>query len=420
MNRRLGYIELCALVLSSILLGYSVPNEYRMLRFAEERLLARVANSKDSREMSTAEFILKRSSSSSSSSESKDAKPNEDKLSSSEAPDATQLRGSIPHVEPVGPAHESSTITSHASNLQIAWLMSFPNSGTSYTGELIRRISKTKTGSNYARENLGADGNALPVFPDQPAGPFYVNPQAHQDYNEPSDYIFTKTHCGGYCERCGPSKYTETTYSFRNRCLASKWGATLDDGTETILRGNYPPDRVVKAVHLIRAPWDNIVSRFHLERHEKLDGMLSREYENSRQGFRDFCSNLNQQHAQEERGAVWLEKNKALDQMTADIPCRADFFRYVEWHNLAFVTARDMELETYILHYESYETRFDETVDELLGFLHLEKRGDAAAFKVGKTYKEYLTDDERARLKVAMQWMASPVLWKQLSHYFED
>jgi len=307
-----------------------------------------------------------------------------------------------------------------SNDLQIAWLMSFPNSGTSYTAKMIRDMSRTKTGSNYAMENLGDDGRSVPVFAHQPSGPFYVDPLQHREYRDPTEFVLTKTHCGGSCERCAPTRYTETTFSFRHRCLRSKWVDQQKNGTtQTVVHGNYPADRVAKAVHLIRDPFDNVVSRFHLEqeRHSGQSGGGQAGDNNPRERFRAFCETLNQKHARDERQAVWLEKNAELDELTADIPCRADFFRYVEWHNMAFVTTRDMELETYILHYNWYATRFEETVDELLDFLHLEKRGKVVPFEQGKVYDDYFTADERVRMKIAIRWMASPVLLDQLSRY---
>jgi hypothetical protein len=199
--------------------------------------------------------------------------------------------------------------------------------------------------------------------------------------------------------------------------LSGKWREIIN-GTQTIVHGHYPPDRVTKAVHLIRNPFDNVVSRFHLERRIGHNGEIGRDYESSREGFRSFCFHLNAVYARDEIQTVWM--NPELEQLTADVPCRADFFRYVEWHNLAFVTARDMNLETYVLHYDWYETRFEETVQELLDFLHLERRDEVLPFEVGKVYKDYFTDEERAKMKTAIQWMASPVLWEQLARYFEE
>lgn len=44
------------------------------------------------------------------------------------------------------------------------------------------------------------------------------------------------------------------------------------------------------------------------------------------------------------------------------VPHHAGFTRNVEWHNMTFVTTRDLAVDSYILHYEWYTTRFNETV----------------------------------------------------------
>jgi hypothetical protein len=51
--------------------------------------------------------------------------------------------------------------------------MSFPNSGTSYTAKMVRHVSLTHTASNYGHENEDVSGDSLPVYHDQPTGPFW-------------------------------------------------------------------------------------------------------------------------------------------------------------------------------------------------------------------------------------------------------
>jgi hypothetical protein len=85
----------------------------------------------------------------------------------------------------------SSLFTGKSPSLQIAWLMSFPNSGTSYTSKLIRHISETRTASNYGNENKGAKGLSLPIFPDQPAGPFWQDPYIHPEYTLPKTFVLS-------------------------------------------------------------------------------------------------------------------------------------------------------------------------------------------------------------------------------------
>ena len=90
-----------------------------------------------------------------------------------------------------------STFSSTSSILnepKIVWLMSFPNSGTSYTSQLVRDTTYTISASNYADETpLGLEGFLEPVYEDQIQGPFWIRPEETPiDYVEPSQYILTK------------------------------------------------------------------------------------------------------------------------------------------------------------------------------------------------------------------------------------
>jgi len=77
--------------------------------------------------------------------------------------------------------------------LKMAWLMSFPNSGTSFTSRLVRDATKTDSASNYADETpSGEDGLRLPVYEDQPDGPFWIKPEASPEFTEPTEYVITK------------------------------------------------------------------------------------------------------------------------------------------------------------------------------------------------------------------------------------
>jgi hypothetical protein len=85
---------------------------------------------------------------------------------------------------------------------KIVWLMSFPNSGTSYTSQLVRDTTYTVSASNYADETpSGQEGFLEPVYEDQIQGPFWIRPEDTPiDYEEPSQYILTKvrnqtSHC---------------------------------------------------------------------------------------------------------------------------------------------------------------------------------------------------------------------------------
>jgi hypothetical protein len=314
------------------------------------------------------------------------------------------------------PPHALSHLTQpDDTRLEIALLMSFPNSGTSYTIKMIRHASLTYTASNYAHENKNKTGPSLPVFHDQPNGPFWLDPEAHPEYSTPRSYALTKSHCGLRCMDCPPDRYVETTFSFRRRCFSGKRATqTALDGRQVYEAVEYEDRRVTKAVHLVRNPFDNVVSRFHLERHY---GKSATEYPSSRDGFRLYCQRMNDDLLLSETKAAFLARD--LMEVLSDVPCRSDFIRYVEWHNLAFATARDMGLDTLVLHYDEYTTNFNATVGMLLDFLKLDARAEPEPFIRGKEYQDYFTADERDAVRRAFAYLASKTTWKEMGRYFE-
>jgi Sulfotransferase domain len=217
---------------------------------------------------------------------------------------------------------------------------------------------------------------------------------------------------------CPPEKYAESTYSFRRNCFKTKWiNFNESTGTGERVFSTYEADRLTKAIHLIRDPFDNIVSRYHLER--QLPGRLAAQYSKSRDGFREYCKAIDNLHKVNEKRILFLDDD--LLEIMKIVPCHADFFRYIEWHNLAFVTTRDLELNTYVLHYDWYTTRFNETAKELLEFLELpiHKDGELTPFIEGKVYPYYTNEEKRAVAK-AFEIMSSPETWSHVRHYFDD
>ena len=374
-------------------------------------------------------------------------------------------------------------------DLEIAWLMSFPNSGTSYTIKTIRHLSQTLTASNYGHENT-ATHPSIPVFASHTTtndhhttannsvtnnnGPFWMEPMAHPEYALPRRYVLTKTHCGMRCVTCGPMKYVETTFSFRRNCASGQGVVAVEEETTPLLESvsttpqsstpdrrhsrrildltnttyttfrynrtvntihtsnghsnttikmigqmvSYSPHRVSKAIHLIRNPFDNVVSRFHLERKV---GKSAQQYPKTVQGFRDFCRALDEDRdlIRQEQKAPFLDAS--LLELLRHVPCRGDFIRYIEWHNLAFATTSDMELDTYVLHYDWYATRFEKTLQELLDFLELTAVSEPEPFLSGKFYeRDHFTLEERQAVRTAFQAMALKTAWQHIERYFPE
>lgn len=121
---------------------------------------------------------------------------------------------------------------------------------------------------------------------------------------------------------------------------------------------------------------------------------------------------------EEEVEARWLTDEVSV---MRNIPCRDDFFRYIAWHNLAFRTTDEiLHIPTFILHYEDYSERFDETVLSLLDFLELEQATEAYPFHKGHSYDDYFTAQERLDVREAVRIISSNTTWLNMQHYFTN
>ena len=114
----------------------------------------------------------------------------------------------------------SSSSSSNVNEPKIVWLMSFPNSGTSYTSQLVRDTTHTVSASNYADETpSGQEGFLEPVYEDQIEGPFWIRPEdASIDYVEPTQYIITKVRNECARDKCQTSSCVRF-FSHMNRCM---------------------------------------------------------------------------------------------------------------------------------------------------------------------------------------------------------
>lgn len=266
---------------------------------------------------------------------------------------------------------------------------------------------------------MGRDGTSIPVFEESPGGPFWSDPLNKLYVRPDRGYLLTKTHCGGRCDLCPPEDYIEDLRIFSNRCVEGYHIVNDTAGGDKIeIFDNYSKDLVARAVHLIRDPFDNIVSRFHLTykhfvRNNETEMIAA--YPRSREGFRSYCKDLGDRFYEEEKAAK--EYSGLLDNLK-DIPCHADFFMYIQWHNLAFITTWDLGIPTLTIHYENYTHNFNRTKDTLLEFLGLESIHEPPLFETGKTYRDYFTDDEvRAVANMFTQLAHSKTLTHTM-HYF--
>ena len=208
---------------------------------------------------------------------------------------------------------------------KVCWLLSYPNSGTSFTMKLVGRASNMTVATNYGVEcDFDGEGENLPVHSNSPNGPYILHP----DRLLPKNYILSKTHCGGRCHDCGTRDYLETKDSFMKMCAA---GSHVSSSNITKVPVMYDPKIVQRAIHLIRNPFNNIVSNFHLEQHKKAKMGRSdwlKKYPSSVKGFREWCRFLDDKYTEDEIFSRGFPPS--LVELFHRIPCHKMFYAFAQ------------------------------------------------------------------------------------------
>ena len=282
---------------------------------------------------------------------------------------------------------------------------------------MTREASNCTTATNYALEGEIRDQPSVPAIPGKAGshGPWLeLIPDQHT--NMP-DTILTKTHCKGFCtgRSCREAQMVHSVRSFMMGCLSGTRAVETDQGLIKV-KLTYKKSLVKKAIHIFRHPLDNIVARFHLEYNVKRaqgDKEFVKKFPKNESGFRRWCEMDDQNKDLLTSRFV----DDALREGLGRISCFNEFFRYVQWHNLAFSTTRDMNLQTMLLHYDEYSTDFERARDRVLNFLELPSVGEGIEFHSGKFYRSYYSLEQRRNIRAFLKEFASVETWEQLKHY---
>lgn len=200
---------------------------------------------------------------------------------------------------------------------EVTLLLSYPNSGTTFTISAVRSISKMTTGTNYFKEALNSNGTRL--YPE------YGGPYLKTTEKDIPNKLLTKTHCSGYGEK-GPIKgYLVGITEFANSC------SEVEDKAQK--RKKYSSAIAPRtAVRLVRDPFDNVVSNFHHWMHnhmEEGDSMLDIETDEGR--FHEYCKRQNKVfdiNMKKEKIARF--QNEKAQELMKIVPCHQSFFRYAQ------------------------------------------------------------------------------------------
>lgn len=380
---------------------------------------------------------------------------------------------------------------SEALDPKIAWLASFPNSGTSFTMGLVARATNTTFATNYGIEaNYGSrEVPSLPIYPRHPEGPYMPDPVTSNHHRKLpyGNFVMTKTHCGGYCANCKPRRYAygyeyeyeqqeqeeQDTEQQNNEAQPLPGLSFLGDcasGHAVGRRGklvdvSYPPERVSRVIHLIRNPFHNAISRFHLERKHHRDADTTSDQEwlenhpDNQEGMTKFCVEQNDRWWDEETEffesaffRVETEKDdetsfarrngdsisptesgfpdnfESWKELTRRVPCRGDLFRYIQWHNLLHQSLDYIpyKLPVMTLYYEGFMSpTYNATAYSILAFLELQPvpgddRGNIkwSKFKSRGDYGQFFSDEQKEAVRDFVQTLSSFRVWGELEHYF--
>eukprot|EP00339_Tiarina_fusa_P014255 CAMPEP_0117020808 /NCGR_PEP_ID=MMETSP0472-20121206/15775_1 /TAXON_ID=693140 ORGANISM="Tiarina fusus, Strain LIS" /NCGR_SAMPLE_ID=MMETSP0472 /ASSEMBLY_ACC=CAM_ASM_000603 /LENGTH=406 /DNA_ID=CAMNT_0004726121 /DNA_START=132 /DNA_END=1352 /DNA_ORIENTATION=- len=298
---------------------------------------------------------------------------------------------------------------------EIAWLMSFPNSGTSFTMTMVARASNKSFATNYADEVTDKDAPmSLSIYPTRPEGPYWpgMGSSVASPRELPSHYVLTKTHCGSRCVNCGPDQYVETPASFLRKCAS---GHARVAPKRRRIDVEYPPERVSRAVHLIRNPLHNIIARYHLEhRHHVYSNKTDwlKEHPNDAKGMQRWCRGLDKDYKKEDK-AYFKDK-------IPEAPCHGEFYKFAQWHNMVHDGLKLIEHEVPVLtvYYEDYTNNFNETAKGIMEFLDLPIIGELREFAARSDYDGYFTKEQKSDIKKLVKRVARKETWDQIEHYF--
>lgn len=339
------------------------------------------------------------------------------------------------------------SFVNHQSNssddgLKLVWLLSFPNSGTSFTMQLIQAASELAVATQHGKELDTDSSRAFPVYNHTIDGPYWKGRLVDKNGNErpplPDKYVMTKAHCGSRCVNCPSKEYKTTLEQFTLDCMKST--ARLQD-TFQVHTSYVPLEKVAKVIWLMRHPLENIVSRFHLEirnwakkaKKDKSAAELQQHFYKNETGFRNWCNYLDEtfdsEHALESEPHV-------PSSLWSQTPCRHEFYKYTQWHNYVaqmLEGGKGAALgDRPFMHwyYEDYDVPSGGNastailpVDRILGFLNQQKVGrKMKSFRTPMPiYRTtYYSLEERRRIWALLKALATNETWHRLQVYHES
>lgn len=162
------------------------------------------------------------------------------------------------------PIHGIESEINDESSPHILWLLNYPDSGGSFTINAIQEATGFTAATNYGTVFVNTENGehvvdtyeSVPLFSHRPNGPFLFS-----DLPIPEKFIMTKTHCGGHCTDCDPNNAVMQHDQFWMQCANSFKLMKEEDGHISHVHTEYNHRIPKKLLHLMRNPFDNVISR---------------------------------------------------------------------------------------------------------------------------------------------------------------
>jgi len=307
----------------------------------------------------------------------------------------------------------------------LAWLLSFPGTGTEQIIDLLQDATGKTTATNYGNHHQNQYGRnrmnmvtSTPVYSDKPEGPFLFT----SHLTIPDTHIATVSFCDAYCTDCPPSDYLLDLATFKAGCttgitFSAEVGPKGPLGRGTSGPTSYDLSTVSKAVVLMRDPFNTVQDRFTHWTHSytaisRRDHEWLPRYTTNGEGFDAYCDYSAVKYASEEQTAY----DPDIFNAALGVKCHADIYRYVNWYNLVFETLSSEGIPYTVLHYEDFGNNYEGVEVDLLTFLGLTTAASAPQFVLDGD-RGYFTSDDKTALKTLIQLLASPDTINNMGRY---
>jgi hypothetical protein len=141
-------------------------------------------------------------------------------------------------------------------------------------------------------------------------------------------------------------------------------------------------------------------------------------FNDTRAGVLAWCSYIDGIFM-DDSNSTMLPLSESKWKQLSQVPCKSDFFRYVQWHNLAIEMIAKRSLQSLTIYYEDYRFRHETTVNRIFSFVNLRAVNEPLPFKDGQTYQRLFAPEERLAARDFMRALSSNETWSLLHRYFD-